>query len=130
MFISSSFFRHMRPSHWILCPLMKLTTDVISISSRNSLLYFLFQVSFSLSYIGPTYYPPHSVFKSPEFSFSNASVSPYLAPICNRRSCYCRVQPCFIFFWRIFWILKTYLEQKCYFSYYITLWYIIKYYSL
>jgi len=43
----------MWPIHWILCPLMKLTTDAISISSFSSLLYSLLLVPFSLSQTGP-----------------------------------------------------------------------------
>lgn len=43
----------MWPSHWILCPQMKLTTDTIPISSCSSLLYFLLHVLFSLSYTVP-----------------------------------------------------------------------------
>lgn len=56
------------PPHWILCPLMKLKTNAISISPYSSRLNFLLHVPFSLLFRS-THYSPNFIFKSSKFSF-------------------------------------------------------------
>lgn len=112
MFKSSSLHRHMCPSHWILCPLIKLTTDAISIPSCSSLLYFFLHVSFSLSYVyWSKYYPQYFVLKSSKFFFGSVCGCRCFTSLFECRSDYCWYSLALVFLENTF-DLKNLLRAK------------------